>query len=161
MADNLKNVALVGASGNLGSEALGALLKQGKHNITVITRSASKSTYPSSIQVKRGDYKDYKFLESALQGQDVLVIMLGFAGLPDQDHILEGAAKAGVKYILPSDYGAPAGDDRQVKAVPLIQEKRDVHDKIESLGMKWIGVVTGSWVDYVSGMFLYAEGGLD
>ncbi|KAK5174549.1 uncharacterized protein LTR77_001630 [Saxophila tyrrhenica] len=148
MAATLKNIALVGAGGILGSRTLEALLKHGKHNVNVITRPSSKSEYPSSVNVKQGDYQDAAFLEAALQGQDVLVSMLGFAGLPDQHAFFHAAAKAGVKYVLPAEYGAPSGNDAQVKAAPLIQLKRNDHELIESLGIKWIGVVTNPWIDY-------------
>lgn len=150
MTEHLKNIAFIGASGNLGSKTLDALLKEDKHSITVITRSSSTVDYDSRVHVHKGEYQDAAFLESALQDQDVLVIMLGFAGLGDQDAMIQAAAKAGVKYILPTTYGGAIGDDRHVKAIPLFQEKRDVHDRIEALGMEWIGVVTNSWTDYVS-----------
>ena len=149
MAGNHQNVALIGASGNLGSKTLDALVKQGKNNVTVITRPTSTIKYPPRVQVKKGEYKDAAFLESALHGQDVLVIMLGFGGLPDQDAIIQAAAKAGVRYLLPTEYGAPSGNEKQIKAVELIKIKRDVHDQIEQLGMKWVGVVTNPWIDYV------------
>ena len=152
MAGKLKNIALVGASGNLGSKLLEHLLKQeDRSRITVITRPSSNSNYPPSVNVKKGEYTDAAFLKSALRGQEVLVIMLGFAGLPDQDCVMQAAAQAGVKYVLPTEYGAPSGDENQRKAVPLIQAKRDVHHNIETLGMKWIAVVTNPWIDYVGG----------
>jgi uncharacterized protein YbjT (DUF2867 family) len=146
----IKTVALVGASGNLGSRFLAKLVKGGKHNVTVITRPSSSASYPAGVTVKKGQYTDVSFLTSALQGVEVLVLMLGFAGRPDQDNILQGAAKAGVKYVFPTEYGAPSDDERQQKALPLMQVIRDVHARIEELGMRWIGTVTGGWIDYVS-----------
>lgn len=76
--------------------------------------------------------------------------MLGFGGLPQQEGIIRAAAKAGLKYVLPTEYGAPSGNDKQAAASPVVQAKRDDHKLIESLGMKWVGVVTNGWIDYVS-----------
>ena len=85
-----------------------------------------------------------------LTGQDVVVIMLSFAGLQDEGIIVEAASKAGVKYVLPSEYGKPFKDDHVVEAIPFMKVKKEGHTRIEALGMKWIGVATNSWFDYVS-----------
>jgi uncharacterized protein YbjT (DUF2867 family) len=148
MAAHLKNIALVGATGNLGTHVLQAMLEGGQHSITVITRSASSATFPPSVALKKGDYHDDSFLADALQGQDVLIIMLAFAGLPDQHLLFEAAAKAGVKFVIPSDYGASSADEKLAAAIPVIALKRADHKKIEDLGMKWISVVTSGWIDY-------------
>lgn len=153
MADVLKNIAIIGASGNLGAATLKALLKQGKHQITVLTRPSSKAEYPSQVVVKKGDYDDKAFLESALQGQDVLIVMLGFAGLSHQDLIFEAAGRAGVKYIFPSDYGADISIRGTSFAAELVQTKKDTNKRLEDLGIQRISVVTGSWTDYVSARF--------
>ena len=150
MADKFRNITLVGASGNLGSKTLEALLQHDTLNISVITRPSSTTEYPSKVTVKQGEYTDKAFLHSALQGQDVVVILLGFAGLPYQGAIIEAAASAGVKYIMPAEYGLDSSNNKTLNAVEVIQDKRDVQKKIETLGMKWIAVVTGPWIEYVS-----------
>lgn len=124
-------------------------MKRGQTNLTVVTRKSSSNTYPPEVTVKAGEYNDSTFLEAALKGQDVLVIMLGFGGLPQQEDIIRAAAKVGVKYVLPTEYGAPS-NDKQVEASPVVQAKRADQALIESLGMKWIAVVTNGWIDYVS-----------
>lgn len=149
MSDIAKNIAFVGSSGNLGSRTLDAILKHGKHNVTAITRVSSTSSFPASVTVKKGDYKDEVWLQSVLEGQDVLIVMMGFSGLSDEHSLYRAAAKAGVKYVLPSEYGMSSANDAVVKAGPILQMKRDNHNLIKSLGMKWIGVVTNQWIDYV------------
>ena len=149
MADLLKNITLVGASGNLGSKTLEALLKSGKHNVSVITRPSSTSSYPPEVRVKHGEYDDATFMDSALRGQEVLVILLGFPGLPYQDAIIEAAARAGVLYVLPAEYGIDSSNENIEHAGTVIQAKRKTQKKIEGLGMKCIAVITGPWIDYV------------
>ncbi|KAK5128000.1 hypothetical protein LTR85_005117 [Meristemomyces frigidus] len=148
MSSYLKNVALVGASGNLGSKVLSALLKQDKRNITVVSRPSSSAQFPASVEVHKAEYTDAASLQSAFKGKDVVVIMLAFAGLQDEIKILEAAARAGVKYVIPSEYGAPSKNPKMADAVPLLKAKLDIHKKIESLGMKYIVVSTNGWIDY-------------
>jgi uncharacterized protein YbjT (DUF2867 family) len=149
MSNVLKNIAIVGASGNLGTKTLEALLKNDLHHITVITRPSSTATYPSPVKVKRGQYDDDEFLESVLQGQDVLIIMLAFAGIQSEAPILEAAARAGVKYVFPSDYGADLSIKGTSFALKLIEMKKKTYQHVQSLGMKWMVVVTNPWTDYV------------
>lgn len=105
MSTILKNIAMIGASGSVGKPTLEELLKIDTHNITVISRSCSQAVFPPGVEVRKGDYDDDAFMQSALSGQEVLIIMLAFPALPQQDRIFEQAAKAGVKYVLPSEYG--------------------------------------------------------
>lgn len=104
MSAILKNVAIIGASGSVGKPTLAALLKIGRHNITVISRTSSQAQFPGGVEVKKGDYDDEAFMQAALTGIDVLIIMLAFPALSQQDVIFRQAAKAGVKYVLPSEY---------------------------------------------------------
>lgn len=155
MADILKNITLIGASGHLGVETLKALTRSDKHNITVITRPSSTAEYPSQVKVTKGNYDDPEFLVSTLKGQDAVIIMLGFAGLPYQDGIFEASAQAGVKYVLPMEYGVDSSNEKMVMACPVATGKADIHRRVKSLGMKWIAVVTGLWIDYVSQILQY------
>jgi uncharacterized protein YbjT (DUF2867 family) len=150
MSPAFRNVALVGASGNLGSEVLNALLTQGMHNITVVTRAASQATFPSTVNVCRGELTDGAFLEATFKGQDIVISMLAFDGLKDEDHIIEAASRAGVKNIVPSEWGASSQIRLYVDAVPFVRHKLELQQKIVSLGMRYFIVVTNPWIDYVS-----------
>lgn len=150
MSSYLKNVALVGASGNLGSKVLSALLKQDKHNITVISRPESSAQFPSSVKVHKATFTDAGALESAFADQDVVVVMLAFAALGDETTIIEAAARAGVKYVIPSAYGASDLYTKMADAVPLFKRQGVILEAIKSLGLKYVVVVTNTWIDYVS-----------
>lgn len=151
MSSQVQNLALVGASGNLGKPVLDALLGVNSNiNITVITRQESTVTFPSAVTVKKGDYTSSAFLSSALQGIDILVLILGISALGDeQDRLIEAAAKAGVKYVLPTEFGSDTADERMLRAVPLLQHKKAVQARIADLGMKCISVITNPWFDFV------------
>lgn len=142
-----RNIAMVGASGNIGSRTLAAILETGVHTVTAISRGESNTTFPAGVAVKKGDYADEPFLVNAMQKQDVLVIQLGFMATGQQIPLIHAAAKAGVKYVLPTEFGsdpyAPFA-----KAFPMLAEKKKYRDLVEELGMSWIAVVNNPWFDW-------------
>jgi len=76
------------------------------------------------------------------------------AGYDPQTALIDAAAKAGVKYILPVEYGSDTGHPK-VAALPLFQPKVAIREHIEDLakthkGLSWIGIVTNPWLGYVS-----------
>lgn len=142
MPDHLQNIALIGATGNIGSKVLTALLKQGKHTMTAITRAASKSTFPKSVTVHRGDLKDAAFLHSALKGQDAVVSLVAHEGLEDEPKFLEAAKRVGVKVFVPSDFGNPLSDERFVQALPMMERKTQLVAKACQAGIVAMNVVT-------------------
>ena len=73
MGQLFKSVAIFGASGNIGAQLVSHSLNRAKLNVTVITRSSSQAKFPPSISVRKGDYQDAEFLETALRGHDVLL----------------------------------------------------------------------------------------
>lgn len=75
--------------------------------------------------------------------------------------MIEAAAKAGVKWILPTEYAGDGLNEGMVEAVPLFWPKREARKQIEELGkggegregcegVKWVGVATGPWLEAVS-----------
>ncbi|KAK3698583.1 hypothetical protein LTR37_016910 [Vermiconidia calcicola] len=150
MASHLKNIALVGASGNAGGAALKALLAANRFNITIISRADSSATFPedASITVKKGDYKDPSFLQSAFSGQDAAMLALGFMAMDTQPALIEAAAKAGVKYILPTEYAADGQSKELTENLPPIAQKAEGRSQIEEMGAKWIAIVTNPWTEF-------------
>ena len=140
----VKNIAIVGGSGQQGSPIVKALVASGKFIVTAITRSESSSTFPSEVKVTRGDYSD-EFFESALESQDALIIILGVTAPKDlQSRITKAAAVASVPWVLPCEFG-PDGASRQLmEGVPYLASKKKERDEIEALGKSsWIGIVCG------------------
>jgi uncharacterized protein YbjT (DUF2867 family) len=138
---------MVGASGNIGSATIAALVESGIHAITAISRAESNATFPANVEVKKGDYTDEPFLSAALTGQDVLILQLGFFGVEQQIPLIKAAAKSGVRYVLPTEFGsdpyAPLA-----KNFPLMSSKKQYRDLVEELGMSWIAVVNNPWLDW-------------
>jgi uncharacterized protein len=88
-------VALVGATGNVGSRLLAELTSRG-HTVTAIARHPEKAPAQPGVTAKRGDASDKAGLAALLAGHDAVVSSLRF--FDTDPHTLIGAVKvAGVK----------------------------------------------------------------
>ncbi|GAB1730479.1 hypothetical protein NU195Hw_g2073t1 [Hortaea werneckii] len=152
MADQnyLKNIAIVGAGGNVGSAALKHLLASDRNfNITILTQPTSTSTFPTHprLTIHKGTFTDPNFLHSALQNHDALLLALGFRAMDLQPPLITAAVTAGISYILPTEYAGDGLNDEMITAVPVFQPKRAARQHIASLGGTWIGIATNPWTD--------------
>lgn len=82
-----------------------------KLTVSVLARSTSNPTVPEGTRLIKVDYNDHAELVKALKGQDALVSCLGPLTIADkiQKPLFAAAAEAGVKRILPSDFGKLVG----------------------------------------------------
>lgn len=134
------------------------MLAAGKFNITAITRSSTIGTLPShdSLTVKKGDYDSPGFLAEAFKDQDALVFSLHFSAVgTEQVKLIDAAAQAGVRYILPTEYGSDNANEVLRDSVFINAMKTAARQRIEELakvheGLCWIGVITNPWIDFVS-----------
>lgn len=100
----IKNVAVAGATGNLGVPIVEELVKAG-FVVTVLSRSAS-TTPPAGVkEVKGVDYQSVDSLKAALVGQDAVVSTLGSLAIGDQKPLVDAAVAAGIKRFVPSEFG--------------------------------------------------------
>jgi uncharacterized protein YbjT (DUF2867 family) len=142
-----RKITLVGATGTLGTPTVSALLDAGIHTITVISRAESHASFPEGISVKKGDYTDESFLVSALQGQEVLILQLGMYGIDAQTPLIAAAAKAGVRWVIPTEFGSNQSA-RLAENLPMMTMKNKYRAQIEELGMHWFGIVNNPWFDW-------------
>ncbi|KAH7324043.1 isoflavone reductase family protein-like protein CipA [Rhexocercosporidium sp. MPI-PUGE-AT-0058] len=126
-----KNVAVLGAAGALGAPVLKAIVDSGKFNVTVITRPSSKSTFDSSVKVVRADYSSVDSLTSALKGHDAVVSAVGTEGLLGQSILIDAAIAAGVKRILPSEFGSDLSNPKTA-AMPVFGYKVATRKHLEA-----------------------------
>lgn len=146
------------AGGQLGTPTLKQLLAAKRFNITLITRAESTTKFPTdpSITVKAADYSSHDSLVEAFKGNEAAVFILHFSALEEtQKDLIRAAAAAGVKYILPTEFGADNAVEKLSSSVPINAMKAGPRSLIEELstqypGLTWIGLVTNPWFDYVS-----------
>lgn len=155
----INKVTIIGANGRLGPSILKALLEVDTFKVSAIVRASSKSTYPSSvITVRVDDDLPYEQLVKVLTGQDALVISFSGNQKDDSIKLANAAFEAGVKHIIPADYGScDSSDPQSLDLIPLYLNKKDVRDHLITLAAKsrddgstlsWTSFVTGHFFDY-------------
>ena len=165
---SLTTIVLVGANGNLGPSILTALLNaKPKLSITVLTRSSSKSTYPTAsnltIKTISDDFPSAE-LENVFRGQDAVTTTVTGSKSDLQVRIADAAATAGVRRFIPADFGSCDSDsERALKLVPLYVGKKKVREHLIKIcsssnnandtngkggGMSWTSLVCGHFFDY-------------
>lgn len=143
----IKKVAVVGASGNVGSHIVSALQAKSQFQITAISRVQSKATFPQGVGVAHINYEKPDTLVTALKGQDALIITMSVFAHSAQEQLIRAAAQAGVPWILPNEFGMFNTEDVQIETTgPGKMRDRAL---IESLGVSsWIGLTSGFWYEY-------------
>ncbi|KAH6670392.1 hypothetical protein B0J14DRAFT_628302 [Halenospora varia] len=148
--NHVQNIAIVGAGGRVGKFITEAILKNGKHNLTAITRADGGSAIPAGIAIKRVDYANQKSIVEALKGQDALIITMGVMAPPDQQsNLIEAAAIAGVPWVLPNEFGSAGTNEQAGKDTMLGPMKQAVREQIEKFGRSsWIGIACSFWYEF-------------
>lgn len=153
-----RKIAIVGASGTLGKPLLSALLASSAgHSITAVQRADATSTFPAAVRVLRGDLFSEAFLASAFAEQDVVVLM------PPLPHILSlqepavrAAARVGVPYVFPAEFGPDPFATGLIAENALLQKKQTIRSLVEELGgSSWVSVAVGPWTEYGVGFGLW------
>ncbi|KAF9691322.1 hypothetical protein EKO04_010610 [Ascochyta lentis] len=148
MNASIKNIAIVGGTGTIGTYIMQALLARNRFTITAISRHDSRAEFPSDIQVMRVDYDNEKSIVDALQGQDTLIITTSvFAPKDTSAKLIRAAAAAGVSWVLPNELGMYNTDEAANDTIG--PTKKDDRELIESLGVSsWIGISCGFWYEH-------------
>lgn len=151
MSTVIKKVAITGAAGDLGTVVFDKLVRSGKFDIRVLRRFGSKSTFPESTDVVDVDFDSFDSLKSALVGQDAIVSTVGYSGLQSQLTLIDAAAAAGVKRIIPSDFGANL-DNPKTRQLPVFGDKvkaqEHVSDKSKTTDLTYTLVYNNAFLDW-------------
>jgi len=93
-----KHIALVGASGNIGTKIAGELLSRG-HTVTGIARNPEKITAQEGLTAVAGDIMEPEKLAEILKGHDAVICASSF--IPNEsEKLLEAVRKSGVERFL-------------------------------------------------------------
>lgn len=148
----IKNVTVIGGSGNLGVPLIKELLASG-FNVTALIRESSTSTFPPHVTVKRADFDSVDSLTVALKGQDAVVSAMSFGVIGGQYPIVDAAIAAKVKRFIPSEFGANSRTIEKQGFGALLQQKVKALDYIieksnENTWFTWTGIATGLFFDW-------------
>lgn len=91
-------VALIGATGNVGTRILAELRRRG-HTVTAIARDVAKVPVQDGVTAKAGDTNDDVGLGPLLAGHDAVISSTNFQGL-DLPSLLSAIKTAGVRRLL-------------------------------------------------------------
>lgn len=149
---SIKNVAVVGASGNIGAPITEALLAAG-FNVTALTRESSSSTFPAGVTVKKVDYESVDSLKAALQGQDAVVSAAATPAVGKQYPIVDASVAAGVKRFVPSEFGINTRTVQDQGLKTILGGKVQVLDYIikkseENPSFTWTAFTNGLFFDW-------------
>lgn len=91
------NIAIIGASGNVGSRIQEEALRRG-HSVIAIARDASKIAARANVTARSADVHNTAALAAAIQGADAVVSSGRFANFKAAD-LLPAVKQAGVKRL--------------------------------------------------------------
>ncbi|MBK3625401.1 SDR family oxidoreductase [Streptomyces sp. MBT49] len=152
-------VLVVGATGSLGSKVVDELLKRGK-NVRALVRQASDAGRLESrgVQIVRGDMLDVDSLVAAMTGADAVITTAagytrGGKNAHDIDtlgnaNLAEAAHRTGIRrFVLTSILTSDQTPD-----VPHFWHKKIAEDKLEQLGVPFVALRPGAFLDQVATM---------
>lgn len=91
-------VAVIGATGNIGTRLVGELLARG-HDVTAIARHASNLSPRPGLTVRDADLSDTEGLAAILKGHDAVISAVRFSD-GDPEKLIGAVKAAGVKRYL-------------------------------------------------------------
>ncbi|MGQ4332578.1 SDR family oxidoreductase [Streptomyces hayashii] len=152
-------VLVVGATGSLGGKVVDELLARGK-NVRALVRPASDAGRLESrgVQIARGDMLDIDSLVAAMNGADAVITTAagytrGGKNAHDIDtvgnaNLAEAAHRTGIRrFVLTSILTSD-----QTPGVPHFWHKKLAEDKLEQLGVPFVALRPGAFLDQVASM---------
>ncbi|MEY4642598.1 MAG: Rrf2-linked NADH-flavin reductase [Pseudomonadota bacterium] len=115
----MSKVALIGASGKIGSKIAAELLSRG-HTVTGIARHPEKVAAQPGLQAVAGDYTNPQSIAQAAKGHDAIISAASF--IPDQaEQLIASVRAAGVKRFLMVGGAASLQTEDGRKVIDTIQ----------------------------------------
>ena len=131
----MKNVLIIGASGNLAGHVIDLLVKQAAVNLTLFLRHKNKLSNKAfgKAHLIEGDALDYQKVKAAIQGQDLVYVNLAGDLEAMAKNIVKAMEETGVKRII-------AISSIGIYATPLpamLKPYRKLADIIEASGLDY------------------------
>jgi len=143
-------LALVfGGTGNTAVTVVNGLVDSGNFRVATAVRPASTSKpivseyRKKGVEIREAEIDDsVEKLTEVLSGVDVLISTVTAEKLLEQRGLFEAAKKAGVKRVVPCDFGTPG--KRGIRT--LLDTKIEIHEYIKSLGLNFTFIDIGWWM---------------
>ncbi|KAL3296770.1 2'-hydroxyisoflavone reductase [Colletotrichum asianum] len=149
---SIRKVLVIGASGNVGTSAIKALLEDG-FQITGLTRETSVASLPEGVTHVKSDFSEAS-LSNVFKGQDAVGSTLSSispaGALASQNSLIDAAIVAGVKVFIPSEHGVDTSDPSAPEIIPFLTDKIATLDYLKKNQDKisWTAIVSGAMFDW-------------
>lgn len=121
-------------------------------SIKVLTRQTSSHVFPEGVMVERVDYGSVPNIKGALRGVDGLVSALSFDSIETQRNLVDGAFAAGVRRMIPSEYGNDTQNPK-LATVPIYLPKIAIREHLDRKVAKGKGAF--SYTVVINASFLH------
>lgn len=156
---SIVNVALVGATGSLGSHILTALLSEGSFTVTVLQRASSTSSLPTNNKnlhiATIADDPSLEELTALFTGQDAVIVCYRAGNAAAQIKFGQAAFDAKtVRRFIPADFGScDSNGARERQLVKLFDRKVEIRRSLQALAdqsatFTWTSLVNGHFFDW-------------
>ncbi|KAH6655921.1 oxidoreductase CipA-like protein [Truncatella angustata] len=147
-------VAIAGATGNLGTPILQALLNAGL-SVTVLSRmdsSSSKLTPHPHLTIKEVDFGSIASLAPAMHGVEVVVSCVATMAIGGQNSLIDASIAAGVKRFIPAEFGMDSANTLAMQlpvCAPKAATQRYLAQKaLSNPGFTWTAIANGLFLDW-------------
>lgn len=110
-------IALAGATGNLGGPVLEALLNAG-FGVTALSRkggNSSKLRKHPNLTVKEVNFNSVQSITLALLGSEVVISCLATLAIGSQNPLIDASVSAGVRRFIPAEFGMDSQNSLSVQ----------------------------------------------
>ena len=149
----MKNILIVGATGNLGPHIVKALVKEG-HQVSALMRPSSMAdatkTQPlrdQGVELVEGSMDDPDSLKSACQHKDVVISCTGGDQILNQIHLAKAAKEAGVERFVPSEFGVDPFIAEK-GSCDLFDAKAAAQEQIKATGIGLTPIYTNGFMEF-------------
>ncbi|OJJ35404.1 hypothetical protein ASPWEDRAFT_507237 [Aspergillus wentii DTO 134E9] len=152
---SLTNIAIIGATGNIGKIILNALITSNLPlTITLLTRHEPPPTptLPPNITLTIQQTDFSSSLIAAFTGKDTIISAVGATAFTEQQKYIDAAVHAGVKRFIPSEFSVSSQNEAVLGLLPLFGQKREVVEYLrlkEGEGLSWTGIACSGLFDWV------------
>lgn len=111
----------------------------------------STAVFPNDVKVIRANYSDPESLTAAMQGQDVIISMVGPAQASEQQRYVDAAIAAGVQRFFPSEFGPYSRQPLYSSLSPYVAQPKNalvdyLHPKEQQIS--WTAVICGGFFEW-------------